>query len=133
MAFAPMAPAAAATQHLRTNARVAGQPTESRTMDRLNMAWVASGEPGRAAARSHAWLRRWPGIAALAGLLALLMAYQAVVRGSVLSGDSRRAAVAAQAQAMSQCATLAGRVAREACRLPLQGPGTAGAMPAAPP
>jgi hypothetical protein len=62
-----------------------------------------------------------------------LLAYQAVVRGSVLSGESRRAALATQARAMSHCATLAGHSARDACRLPLQGPGTAAAMPAAPP
>jgi hypothetical protein len=106
---------------------------ESRPMDMLNMARAASGAPGRAAARRHAWWRGWPGIAAFAVLLGLLLAYQTVVRGSVISGESRRAAAAAQAQALQQCALLSGRSAREACRLPLHGPGVAAAYPAAPP
>jgi hypothetical protein len=91
-------------------------------MDMLKMAWNVVGA-GRVGA-GRRWAKRLPLVAAVALLLSLLLAYQAVLHDVVLDGKSRRAAVAALAQDEWRCKTLADRSsAREACLVQIKAPG----------
>ncbi len=90
-------------------------------MDMLNMARNVVGARREGAGRR--WAKRLPLVAAIVLLLSLLLAYQAVLHDVVLDGQSRRAAVAAQAQDEWRCKTLAERSAREACLVQIKAPG----------
>lgn len=84
------------------------------------MAGNALGAAGGKAPRRHRWLLTCLGAAAVVLLTLLLLAYQSVVRGAVLNGESRRAAVAAHALEVWRCTALASLRSRQACLWPLQ-------------
>ncbi len=57
----------------------------------------------------------WPAAAALAAILALLMAFGAVVQSAVSQGVLRRQAQAIQSESMQRCRALHGKDALAAC------------------
>lgn len=59
--------------------------------------------------------RVWPGIIATLAVLALLLAFQQVVRGAVQQAESRRVVAAAHADATWRCNALAGPGPRQGC------------------
>ena len=96
-------------------------------MEMLNMSWnVVHTHHGSAAPRRHwaAWIPALAVALALLALLALLMAFQLVVHQVVQTGESRRVALAAHADALWRCGTLNGRNLREPCLLALNAPTT---------
>jgi hypothetical protein len=89
-------------------------------MELLNMAGNAVGAADGKSPRRQQRLLLWLGVVAGMLLPLLLLTYQSVVRGAVLSGESRRAAVAAHAQEVWRCKTLPSVNTRQACLWPLQ-------------
>lgn len=83
------------------------------------MSWnVVPTRQGSAARRRH-WAAWIPALAVVLALLALLMAFQLVVRDVVQTGEVRRVAQAAYSDALWRCGTLNGRNLREPCLLAL--------------
>lgn len=59
----------------------------------------------------------WPVVGAVVALLAMLLVFHYVVRGSLRQSESRHKAVAVHAQAIWRCNNLQGREVSSSCRL----------------
>lgn len=66
----------------------------------------------------------WPAIAAALAILALLLAFQQVIRGAVQRGELRRQTVAVQAAATWRCKALRSLLLRTSCLSQLNVPPT---------
>lgn len=95
-------------------------------MEMLNMAWNVVPTRHSGAPLWRHWIAGvpalLPALVVAIALLSLLMAFQLVVREAVQTGESRRLAVAAHADASWRCGILNGRNLRESCALALNSP-----------